>query len=282
MVNKKILQAQRKEITEFLLYEKIAKLIKDPHNKKIVEQMALQEKNHYKIWEDITKQTVEPSYWHVHFYYLVTKIFGLNFGLKFMERGEEKIVHLYEELKNDYPSLAKMLQEEQEHEQKLLNLINSKVLQNVSSVILGLNDALIELTGALAGFTLALAKTNIIAMVGLITGIAASISMASSSYLATKEDPSKNAISAGLTTGFSYIITVLILVGPYFLFTNPYFALITTLSFMILIILAFNLFTSVAQGVSFKKKFGEMAVISMGAAAINFGIGYIVKIYFGV
>lgn len=279
-MNKKILKAQKIEITEYHLYKKIAKIVKDKRNREIIERMAAQEKSHYELWKEITKKTVRPSYFYINIYYYLTRLFGISFGLKLLERGESLAIKLYDELKGEHPELAKMVKEEQEHEEKLLSLINSRHLENVGSIILGLNDALVELTGALAGFTLALANTQIIAMVGLITGIAASFSMAASSYLAAKEDKHKKPLIAGISTGVSYIITVIILVAPYFLFTNPFIALGNTLILAILIIFIFNFYTSVARNISFKKKFTEMAIISLGTATINFGIGYAVKQYF--
>lgn len=281
-MNPKILRAQKIEITEYFLYKKISKIVKDKKNKEIIERIAAQEKSHYELWKEITKKNVRPSYFHINFYYYLTRIFGLSFGLKFMERGESLALKLYDELKGEHPQLAKMVKEEQEHEEKLLTLINSKTLDNVGSIILGLNDALVELTGALAGFTLALAETRTIAMVGLITGIAASFSMAAASYLASKEDRTKNPITAGITTGLSYIITVIILVFPFFVFHSQFIALATTLSLAIAIIFVFNFYTSISRGVSFKRKFGEMAIISLGLAAVNFGIGYLIKTYFGI
>jgi VIT1/CCC1 family predicted Fe2+/Mn2+ transporter len=282
-MNSKILRAQKHEISEYYLYKKIAKSVKDKKIREIISLMAEQEKSHYEVWKTITKKSVRPSWLRVNFYYYLSRIFGLSFGLKFMERDEGLAIKLYSELKNDHPHLAKMIKEEQEHEQKLLSLINSKVLDNVSSIILGLNDALVELTGALAGFTFALAETKIIAMVGLITGVAAALSMAASSYLAAKEDQHKKSpVLAGLLTGSSYIVAVIILVSPFFFWHNPFYALATTLLFVLFIIFIFNFYIAISRGTSFKKKFAEMALISLGAALINFGIGYLVKIYFGV
>ena len=67
-------------------------------------------------------------------------------------------------------------------------MIREKQLDYVGSIVLGLNDALVELTGALAGLTLALQNTRLIAIAGLITAIAASFSMAASEYLSNKSD----------------------------------------------------------------------------------------------
>ena len=63
----------------------------------------------------------------------------------------------------------------------------------------GLNDALVELTGALAGLTFAFKDSRTIALAGLITGISASFSMAASDYLSNKADddgknPTRSAI----------------------------------------------------------------------------------------
>ena len=65
------------------------------------------------------------------------------------------------------------------------------------SIVLGLNDALVELTGALAGLTLALQDTKLIALTGSITGIAAALSMGASEYLSTKsEDVDRSPVKA--------------------------------------------------------------------------------------
>ncbi len=57
----------------------------------------------------------------------------------------------------------------------------------MGSMVLGMNDALIELTGALAGFTFAMQNTRIVALAGLITGVSATLSMTSSSYLSIQK-----------------------------------------------------------------------------------------------
>jgi VIT1/CCC1 family predicted Fe2+/Mn2+ transporter len=150
-------------------------------------------------------------------------------------------------------------------------------------MILGLNDALVELSGSLAGFTLALQDSKLVAMVGLITGIAASLSMGSTSYLASKaENTSRSPIKSGLYTGFSYILTVTLLVLPYLLLSNVFIALAVMIINVILIILVFNFYISVAQNLSFKKRFSEMAILSIGIAAVSFGIGFLMRQVFGI
>ena len=105
-------------------------------------------------------------------------------------------------------------------------------------------------------------------------GIAASLSMATSGYLAAREEDTKDIdpIKAAIYTGIAYIITVLILVIPYFLFTKPKKSLIVMLICTLAIIAGYNFYISIAKELSFKKRFLEMVVISLGVALISFGI----------
>jgi VIT1/CCC1 family predicted Fe2+/Mn2+ transporter len=144
--------------------------------------------------------------------------------------------------------------------------------------VLGLNDALVELTGALAGLTLALQNTKLIALSGLITGIAASMSMAASEYLSTRsEETSKEPVRAAIYTGIAYILTVSLLVLPYLLFENYYIDLAITMTIAVVIIAVFNYYISVAKGESFKARFLEMAGLSLGVATFSFIIGFFIR-----
>lgn len=277
-----LLHLQQNELTEYHIYSYLAKVTRDPHNASIIKRIAAQEASHYDVWKTITKQDVEPNRLNIFFYTIVARLFGLSFGLKLMEGGEERAQAIYTSLAPQHPELLRIITEEQEHEQELLNLINTKALEYVSSVILGLNDALVELTGALIGFTLALHQTHLIGVVGLITGLAASLSMASASYLAARENNHKEPFIAGLVTGGSYSITTILLVVPYFLYTNPWFALIQTLVTATAIIAFFNFYTAVTKNISFKKRFLEMFSICVVVGTINFIIAAFVRKYFGL
>ena len=150
-------------------------------------------------------------------------------------------------------------------------------------MVLGLNDALVELTGALAGLTLALQNTKLIALTGLITGIAAALSMATSEYLSTKtEGTVRNPLKASVYTGVAYLITVSFLVLPYLILKNYYLCLGCTMSAAVLIIALFNYYISVAKDESFKKRFLEMTALSLGVAVFSFLIGFLIRIFLGV
>jgi VIT1/CCC1 family predicted Fe2+/Mn2+ transporter len=150
-------------------------------------------------------------------------------------------------------------------------------------VVLGLNDALVELTGALAGFTLALRDPDLIALTGSITGIAAAFSMAASEYLSTKsEETDRHAVKASLYTGIAYIFTVAALILPFLLLQNIYLSLGLTLGTAILIIAAFNYYYSIVKEEKFARRFSEMITLSMGVALLSFGVGFLLRKFLGV
>jgi VIT1/CCC1 family predicted Fe2+/Mn2+ transporter len=162
-------------------------------------------------------------------------------------------------------------------------MIDEEKLRYVGSIVLGLNDALVEFTGALAGFTFALQSSRLVAVTGMIMGFAASLSMAASEYLSTKsESGGKNPVKASVYTGSIYMLTVFLLVLPYLLFSNVYVSLAVTLLNAIIIIFMFTFYISVAKDLSFKNRFLEMASISLGVSALTFAIGYVMKTVFGV
>jgi VIT1/CCC1 family predicted Fe2+/Mn2+ transporter len=149
--------------------------------------------------------------------------------------------------------------------------------------VLGLNDALVELTGALAGLTFALQNTKLIAMTGAITGIAAALSMAVSEYLSTRsEETTRNPFRASIYTGVAYVVTVSVLILPYLVLTDYYVCLGFTLTTAILIIGFFNYYVSVAKDVPFKRRFLEMVGLSLGVAGLSFVIGFILRTMFGI
>ena len=274
---------QRIEITEHNIYKRLARSIKDPENSKILHQIADDELRHYADWKNYTQRDIKPDMWNVWKYYLISRILGFTFGIKLMERGEERAQANYAQLKGKIPDIDKWIHEEEVHEQRLLEMLDEERLRYAGSVVLGLNDALVELTGALAGLTLALQNVKLIALSGLITGIAASLSMAASEYLSTRSEVTdKHPVRAAVYTGIAYIITVTLLVLPYLLISNYIVDLIITLILAVLIIAGFNYYISVAKDEAFRPRFLEMAGLSLGVATFSFIIGYFIRLWLGV
>ncbi len=282
-IRRQVLGFQQTEITEHHIYKRLAQKVNSPENAKIIEQIAADELRHYNGWKNYTNQDIEPRWFYVWFYYLISVVFGFTFGIKLMERGEENAQANYAGISNAIPEALKFQHEEDVHEEQLINMLDEERLRYAGSIVLGLNDALVELTGALAGLTLALQDVKLIALSGLITGIAASMSMAASEYLSTRsEETSKQPVRAAIYTGIAYIITVALLVLPYLLFANYILDLIITLTTAVVIIAVFNYYISVAKGESFRARFIEMAGLSLSVALFSFVIGYFIRQWLGI
>ncbi|MBV6397528.1 MAG: hypothetical protein HFACDABA_03142 [Anaerolineales bacterium] len=275
---------QRVEITEYHIYKRLAKRVKSPENAKILDQIAEDELRHYHGWKKYTGQEIAPDWFKMWFYYLVSRLFGFTFGVKLMERGEEAAQKNYEEIANIVPEAAQFKHEEDVHEEQLLAMLDEERLRYAGSVVLGLNDALVELTGALAGLTLALQDGKLIALSGMVTGIAASMSMAASEYLSTRsENTDKHPVRAAIYTGVAYIVTVALLVLPYLISPETFILdLVIALITGVIIIAVFNYYVSVAKDEPFRARFLEMAVLSLSVAAFSFGIGYLIRLWLGI
>jgi len=278
-----LLVLQQEEINGYHTYTRLAGVVNDEHNQAVLERIANEEQKHYIIWKKYTHTDIRPNKFRISFFFFVSKLFGLTFGIRLMELGEENVQIAYKKLLDVVPEAAQVMADEEKHEDELLDMLDERSLQYAGSVVLGLNDALVELTGALAGLTFAFQNTRLIALAGLITGISASFSMAASEYLSQKSDESSQSpIRSAVYTGVAYIFTVAMLVLPYLLLTNYYFSLAWTILNAILIIAVFNYYISVAKGYDFKSRFLEMSAISLGVALFSFVIGNIIRTWIGV
>jgi len=275
---------QQNELTESVIYEKIARFAKGEENRQTLLRLSREEYAHYQIWKNYTGIEMKPEKAKVAKYTFLARTLGFTFAVKLMEKGEEGAQEEYGLLAQEVAESAAIRQQEEEHEQALLAMLDEERLQYVGSMVLGLNDALVELTGSLAGFAFALQNTRLIALSGLIVGISATSSMASSEFLAARSEGRTDALKSCSYTGIAYLLTVIALIAPYLIFPGTQFipALICMLAVVILIIAGFTYYTSVAQDQPFRSRFLEMAIISISVAVLSFVVGILAKKFLGV
>ena len=279
-----IRRMQRSELTESVIYEKIAKFAKGGENRQTLLRLAREERAHYEIWKKYSGQEMKPQWGKVFKYTLLARVLGFTFAVKLMERGEENAQAEYDLLAQEVAESVAIRQQEEEHEQALLAMLDEERLKYVGSMVLGLNDALVELTGSLAGFAFALQNSRLIALSGLIVGISATFSMASSEFLAARSEGRTDALKSCAYTGVAYLLTVALLIAPYLLFSPGQYiaALVCMLVMVVAIIAGFTYYTSVAQDQPFSRRFLEMALISIGVAVVSFAVGILAKRFLGV
>ena len=279
-----IRKMQQNELTESVIYQEIAQFAKGDGNKQALLRLSREEKAHYEIWKNYTNEEMKPQGFKVFKYKMIARLLGFTFAVKLMEHGEEGAQEEYALLANEVEESVMIRQQEEEHEQALLAMLDEEILQYVGSMVLGLNDALVELTGSLAGFTFAMQNTRLIALSGLIIGISATFSMASSEFLAARSEGRSDAFKSCTYTGIAYLITVVLLILPYLLLPNESFllALGCMLLIVIMIIAGFTYYTSVAQDEPFGSRFKEMTLISVSVAVMSFVVGILAKKFLGV
>ena len=280
-IRRMLLDFQKNELTEHLVYKNLAKRTKGK-NREILERISDDELKHHRIWKRHTGEEVKPNRFKIFLYGLMARIFGLTFAIKLMENAEIEAEKNYAEIEGVVPRASEILEEETTHENLLISMIEEEKIGYISSMVLGLNDALVELTGTLAGLTFALQNTRVVGLAGFITGIAASLSMAASEYLSQKSEEGKNPLKSAFYTGVAYILTVVVLVLPYFIFRSYYLALGVTISAVFFVVLFFTFFVSVVKDQPFRGLFLEMISISIGVAVISFIIGLATRKILGI
>ncbi|MFP4081390.1 MAG: VIT1/CCC1 transporter family protein [Candidatus Aminicenantes bacterium] len=282
-VKTKIMAMQRGEITEYFIYERLSQSVRDDHNKNILQRIAKDELSHHNIWKRYTQARVKPSQFKIWLYYLISRVFGLTFGIKLMERGEAQAQEKYAQIGKSVSEALDIAEEENIHERELISLIDEERLKYTADMARGLNVALVELTGLLAGLTLALPEKNLILITGLIAGLAMVLSVASTEYLGTRtgrgfHSPFKAVFYGGMTNMIAFVL----LIFPYFIFDNVFFSLGFMIFNAIVLLFVFSFYISVVKEIPLRKRFSEMVLVSMGVAVLAFLIGFLARTFLHV
>ncbi len=287
-MRRRLIRLQRMEATEAAVYHRLAANRKDSDNRRILEEIAADEERHEAVLAELTGAVVSAIRWRVLMHLVLARLFGLTFAVKRMEQVESRAASQYREL-----GLYELAEEEDAHEARLVGMLREDRLKYIGSVVLGMSDALVELTGALAGLTFAFRDLRLIALAGLVTGIAAAFSMGASAFLSSRtEKKLESHFRAGFFTWLSYLLTVLVLVTPYLLlapdspvrFGQPPHvqALALTFTLGLIIVALFNFYISVVEEVSFKRRFAEMTGILAAVSLISYLIGLWLRLWLGV
>lgn len=284
MINKLVEDFQEQEMLHWHLYDEFSKNGKEEKNRAVLAQLAQIEKVHYEELEKWTGKQSILSRKKMRKYIFLSRILGMRFVLKYLEKKEdrikEEILKISKSEGMEIPAVITAVNEEDALAEKLYD----EKLLYVSAIVLGLNDAVVELSGALAGYTLAIANPRAIGVIGLITGIAAALSMGIAEYLSVKEDPNSqlNYNRAAFYTGTTYILAVILLVAPYFMNIGKHISLVLMVGIDIFLVFIFNYYISITTGADLMKRFLRMTAIVLSVAAISFIMGYLVQEAFGV
>jgi VIT1/CCC1 family predicted Fe2+/Mn2+ transporter len=283
----------REELFAYRLYSALARRFPEGKSRNLMEQLAGQEKSHVDFWVGVSgiNRDVRIPRLKYGLLVLASRLLGPAFTIRWLERGEDKAIESYRGLLEgdaltieQRASVERMLAEELEHEQVLERGIEDERRLYLGAAVLGLNDALVELTGGLTGLASSISDPKLIGFASLVVGVAASMSMAASNFLSVDigEQSELKPGKAAAYTGVAYIFVVVGLVLPFFLLGDRHTALAISWAAALLIIAAFSYYSSVMQGASFARRFGLMLALGIGVAVISFGIGRVLGAMIGI
>jgi VIT1/CCC1 family predicted Fe2+/Mn2+ transporter len=283
-------EACEDEYKDYLVYSELAKHNKGKNHKfdEVFSQLANTEKKHYDFWKKFSVGK-EPatSKWGSRFIIFISLLFGITFAIKFLEKHETKTIEKYKSVAHLIPEedkafFAGMIIEEEKHEHDFRNDIQSSYVKYISFVILGLADAIVEISGIHAGSLGIYDSTRLTGLAGIVAGAAASIAMASAAYAQAKQGFSGSASISAAFTGISYFASAVVLATPYFLTDNMIGAVFASITFAVIILAVTNYYNSVITEKSFIRDFAEMISITFGATIVLYLLGQFIRSYFGI
>jgi len=276
------------ELTDFAVYSKLAGFERNEKFKKILNNLATMEQNHYVFWKKYCPdKDIKASSIRIYLIALLRLIFGVTFAVKYLERHETDTIKKYQALTDSIPQSDRkafdvMIADEQEHERTLEEQFQEPHLKYLSFIVLGLADALVEIAGIHAGSLGIYNSTELAGLAGIIAGAAASVAMASAAYAQAKSGFTGSAAMSAIYTGISYFVTAVLLATPYFLTKVMIYALSFSLSFGIALTAFTSFYSSVITGANFKKDFTEITSIILLATALLYIIGIIIRRFTGI
>lgn len=285
---KKYNEFARDEITENIIYARLAAKEKNSENREILLKMSAQEKSHYDFWLALSNQkSIKPKRSAIRIFSILSRIMGLTFTTKFLESNEKDAIAEYGKILEILPEgrrarLREIIEDEKSHELVLLRKIEDKKIAYLSFIVLGLSDAIVEITGVHAGFLGITGSTLIAGVSGLIVGFSAAISMGSAAYLQAKQDIKGSPILSALATGVSYLLSVVLLALPYLLLRGMAEAFIISSLVGILLISSFTFYGSVVFERKFWHDFIEAVFLMLGTATASFFVGRLINNVFHI
>ncbi|MGB9630749.1 MAG: VIT1/CCC1 transporter family protein [Candidatus Methanodesulfokora sp.] len=278
------------EYADYIAYKRLVSIEFNKERKKKLEVIAKTEHDHFDFWKKYSfpfKPSLK-SILYSYFLMLLRLIFGVTFAIKLLERGEEKAVERYRtaldlmQTEEDKKAVERIIQDELEHERYFVSQLDEVIVKYMSALVLGLADAIIEITGTHAGTLGTTNSTIITGAVGLVVGISAAISMASASYLQTKHETGKSPTIAALITGSGYILAVALMSLPYFILNNILLAFVISIAISILLVMIFTFQGSVYTNSSFIVDFLQTVGLVLGVALLAYFLGDILSATLGI
>jgi vacuolar iron transporter family protein len=281
-------ESAQDEYADRSVYLGLSRREKNPAFKKALQEIGNGEQSHYEFWKTYAPDAkVSAKRLRMYVIVMLRLILGLTFTLKLLEGHEGKLHERYKKLAEYIPSadmarFQSMMDSEERQEDLLIGQIKEDRVKYMSFIVLGLADAVVEISGIHAGSLGIYGETKLAGLAGIIAGMAASIAMASAAYAQAKQGFEGSAKWSAIYTGVSYMITAVLLATPYFLTGNMAGALGVSLVIGVILVAAMTFYDTVISARPFKRQFVEIAGIILAASLALFLVGTLVGQYLGI
>lgn len=272
-----IIEAQRSEVTEYHIYKSLARHARDKENKRLLEQIAAEELEHYRFWMDYGDE-VDPMWWKVNLYILMSRIFGFVFALKLMERKEQIAEKKYLEISKFIPEVVKIAGEERGHEKILLNMVTDSRLKGMGSWIISINLVVFSLIILLFVLSMTTQNPILMATIAMISILAvSSADLFITLFLRNNQSIHKDQVRKGLIRFVSGTAIGSIILIPYTIKQDVYVSLaMSTLIALFLSILLNYQFAVVSDQKGYKK-IGRIFLVFLLVAFVGMAAGLIIR-----
>ena len=283
-------ESMKDEAKDRAIYEALAKAYRGSNHRytETFRTLAATEQKHYDFWKGYAGgREAKPSRLATFFILNLRLLMGTTFAIRFLERHEANTIARYRAIAPLIPedgrgAFQDIIADEMSNERSLRDRVEGPFVKYISFVILGLADAIVEISGIHAGSLGIYNSTELTGMAGIVAGAAASIAMASAAYAQAKQGFRGSAPVSASFTGASYFVSAAILAGPYFLTGAMVTAMAVSLTFGIVMVMAATYYNSVVSGKRFIKDFAELVAIMLAATAALYLFGDVVRVYTGI
>nr|WP_206205769.1 VIT1/CCC1 transporter family protein [Thermococcus sp. Bubb.Bath] len=196
------------EYADSVLYAQLAKGEKDGRIKEEFLRLSQIESKHAKFWHDfLESRGVEPPRpkvrrLHIVSVRLLRRLLGPGAVASLLEMGENSAIQKYFRYLTKYAEdlsggemerLKEVIIDELEHERFFEESKRRFHAENIRDLVLGMNDGLVEILGAVTGLSAVYANApKLVGISGLIVGVAGSLSMGIGAFISVRSQRQVN------------------------------------------------------------------------------------------
>lgn len=121
---KMILKSQQGELDAVLMYNALAKTVKDPKDAETFRRLAADEGRHASVFKNISGQKLTARKGKAILLPILYTILGKKILYPFIANGEYDAVRTYEQLVGKYPEVKGVQEDEQRHGDIVMGMLN--------------------------------------------------------------------------------------------------------------------------------------------------------------